>query len=73
MGCVGIGSTMVRKVFGCRPFLGNAARFRHPLYLVDYVDGDKAECTGKKASAHPDTRRKRNPRSPAVALKLGWL
>jgi hypothetical protein len=44
---------MVRKVFGCRPFLGNAARFRHPLYLVDYVDGDKAECTGKKLAPIP--------------------
>ena len=23
-------------------------RFRHPFYLVEYVDGDKAEYTGKK-------------------------
>ena len=37
-----------RKVFGGRPFLGTVARFRHSLYLKEYVDGDKAEYTGKE-------------------------
>jgi hypothetical protein len=48
MGCVDIGSTKARKVFGGRPFWGTVTRFRHPFYLVEYVDGDKAEYTGKE-------------------------
>jgi hypothetical protein len=28
--------------------LGTVARFRHSLYLKEYVDGDKAEYTGKE-------------------------
>jgi hypothetical protein len=45
---VDIASTKVRKVFGGCLFWGTVARFRHPFYLVEYVDDDKAEHTGKE-------------------------
>jgi hypothetical protein len=48
VGCVEIGSTKVRKVFGGRPFWGTVTRFHHPFYLVEYDDGDRAEYTGKE-------------------------
>jgi hypothetical protein len=48
VGCVDVGSTKVRKVFGGRPFWDTVTRFRHPFYLVEYVDGDKAEYMGKQ-------------------------